>query len=69
MSVDANIVVFWDMMYKSRKLPGTWCHTTDNNDPNIYHCENLESHSRWCFQTYESINSETGCLLQEGIRK
>lgn len=54
-SVDANIVVFWDVMYKSRKLPSTWCHTTDNNDPNIYHCENLKSHSIWCFQTYESI--------------
>jgi len=36
-SVDADIIVFWDVRYKSRKLPGTWCHTTDNNDPNIYH--------------------------------
>jgi hypothetical protein len=50
----ANIIVFWDVMYKSRKLPDTRCHTTDN-DPNIYHCENLESHSIWCFQRHESI--------------
>jgi hypothetical protein len=28
-SVAANIVVSCDVMYKSRKLPGTWCHTSD----------------------------------------
>jgi hypothetical protein len=54
-SIYANIIVFWDVMYESRKLPGTWCHTTDNNDSNIYHCENLKSHSIWCFQRYQSI--------------